>query len=217
MGITHSLMPRLDPLLRPERLIPAAEIVADLKLIPDEGGIYGWWFDAELPGIDSGQTLRLGNHRLLYIGIAPRAPAHGRASKSTLRKRIRHHHLGRKIGSSTLRRTLAWLLRSQLGLEISRRHVGARCRDVMSTDQEYILTTWLQCHAALSVLTVGEAWRLERALIRSDDLKLPLNIVGCDPGARRHLIDLRRSSLPRAAIGLESTANVPDLTLLHVS
>ena len=65
----------LGPLLTPARLIPACDIIRDRSLIPDVAGIYGWWFDTPLPGVPLEGTLALGDHRLLYVGIAPRKPS----------------------------------------------------------------------------------------------------------------------------------------------
>lgn len=192
MSITYRLMPHLDALLRPERLIPAADIIADRKLIPDVGGIYGWWFDIDLPGIDSHQALTHGSNRLCYVGIAPRAPASGRASRGTLRKRIRRQHLGNRIGSSTLRRTLAALLCNELSLDIGQRKVGRRTRYFMSVTDERKLTDWLGKHASLSFHVAESGWGIEKYLIGGSSVILPLNIAGSARRSGNELIALRR-------------------------
>jgi hypothetical protein len=127
-------------LLAPAKLIPASDIIRDKTLIPDVAGIYGWWFDTPLPGVPLEGTLATGEHRLLYVGIAPRKPsAAGSVSQSTLRKRITRNHLGNRIGSSTLRRSLAALLRKDLSLEI----IATERKPTMSREHEAQLTDWL--------------------------------------------------------------------------
>lgn len=117
--MTYNLSSDLQSLLRPQALLPAAYILQNRSLIPAVSGIYGWWFDGELPALPLEGTLKKGDHRLLYVGIAPQAPSMaGRISQSNLRKRICRNHLGNRIASSTLRRTLAALLSRPLDLKI---------------------------------------------------------------------------------------------------
>lgn len=107
--------------------------------------------------------------RLLYVGIAPK----GIDSKSTLRKRIRANHSGRRIASSTLRRTLAHLLEDELGLT---RYLSDKKKFCMSRDDEAKLSGWMARHAAVSLLEC--AWELEDKLIAGGEPVLPLNIKG---------------------------------------
>lgn len=176
--MTHNLYEDADfrPLLAPSRLIPAAEVMRDRNIIPDAGGIYGWWFDTALPGVPMENTLRVGSHRLLYVGIAPRRPsAAGSASKSTLRRRITHNHLGNRIASSTLRRSLAWILRQTESLSINRIESG---KATMSRDDEAKLTEWIADHAAISFMPHDTAWEIEDAMIKRGSPILPINIKG---------------------------------------
>lgn len=175
-------------LLQPASLLPACEILSDRTLVPDEAGIYAWWFDQEIPSVPLDGTLAHGSHRLLYVGIAPRAPtAAGSESKSTLRKRIVGNHLGGRIASSTLRRSLAWLLKGSLGFEIGRNAIG---KAVMSREDEHGLTRWMSDHAAISFLCHGQAWCIEDHLIANGPA-LPLNLKGSTHAFRQHLSALR--------------------------
>ena len=155
----HLYAAECHALLHPAGLLPACRILSDRALVPDEAGIYVWWFDEEIPSVPLNGTLAHGNHRLLYVGIAPRAPsAAGSESKSTLRRRIVGNHLGRRIASSTLRRSLAWLLKGHLGLEIGRNAIG---KAVMSREDESRLTQWMSDHAVINFLCHGQAWCIE--------------------------------------------------------
>src|SRR5690606_28024144 len=144
--------------------------------------------DEEIPTVPLDGTLAHGNHQLLYVGIAPRAPsAAGSESKSTLRRRIVGNHLGRRIASSTLRRSLAWLLKDHLGFEIGRNASG---KAVMSWEDEGRLTQWMRGHAAISFLCHDQAWLIEDHLI-ADGPALPLNLKGSPHAFRQQLSALR--------------------------
>lgn len=167
----------LTPLFAPASLIRACEILRDRTLIPDIAGIYGWWFDTPLPGVLLDGTLAIGKNRLLYVGIAPRKPsAAGSASKSTLRHRISRNHLGNRIGSSTLRRSLASLLREELSLAISR--PGRKA--MMSREHENLLTEWMIAHASVSILPHDCAWDIEEQLVALGAPLFPLNMRGAN-------------------------------------
>lgn len=182
-----------QPLLQPRRLIKAQEVLADRKTIPDVGGVYGWWFNAPLAGVPLDGTLERDGYRLLYVGIAPRKPsAAGSYSKSTLRKRIAGNHLGARIGSSTLRRSLSWLLKSDLGFDISRNTAG---KPVMSMEDEASLTAWMGEHAAVSFVADPQPWDIEDALVQSGPA-LPINIDGSSHPFSMTLKALRASKLP---------------------
>jgi hypothetical protein len=179
----------LSPLLEPTRLISAADVIRDRKIIPDAGGIYGWWFDTPLPGVPLENTLLVGSHRLLYVGIAPRAPsAAGSVSRSTLRRRITRNHLGTRIASSTLRRSLAALLREELGLAIVRNDGG---KTAMSRDDEAKLTAWLVDHAAISFMPHDTAWEIEDSIVRIGTPLIPINIKGAGHNFASHLNKVR--------------------------
>lgn len=183
------LVPDLEPLLAPARLVAAAEVLSDRAIIPDEAGIYGWWFATLPPGVPEAGTLHRGSFHLLYVGIAPRAPGRGvSASKSTLRKRIRRDHLGKRIASSTLRRSLAWLLSEQLELRISRNKAR---KWAMPTTDEAKLSAWIGREARLSFLISSAPWEIEHRLIRLGPA-LPLNIAGSDHPHCQTLLSLRQ-------------------------
>ncbi|MER8583561.1 hypothetical protein NKG95_33665 [Mesorhizobium sp. M1423] len=177
-----------DTLLHPQRLIPAREVLADRSLIPDERGVYGWWFNCGLPGVPLDGTLRSGEHHLLYVGIAPRAPSKaGSESASTLQRRICRNHLGNRIASSTLRRSLAWLLKAPLQFQISWNAAG---KAIMSREDEDRLTGWMAVHAAMSFVRAEEPWQIETKLI-TEGPKLPLNIRDSAHPFRQRLLTLR--------------------------
>jgi hypothetical protein len=173
--IVAGLQGDLGPLLRPQQLLSAADILTRRVRIPAESGIYGWWFNSPIEGVPVEDALRHQSHHLLYVGIAPRQPSTaGKVSRSTLRRRITRDHLGHRIGSSTLRRSLAYLLKDSLQLEINR--TGKK--DTMPRHHELILTRWMREHASLSFMLHTAAWKIEQSLVRCPDLTLPLNIQG---------------------------------------
>ena len=172
--MTLSLSNDFGPLLEPIELIPAKSIIANPALVPDVSGVYGWWFKAGVSGLPLEGTLVRDGYHLLYVGIAPRAPSKsGSESASTLRRRL-GNHLGRRLATSTLRRSLAALLADELGLAVHRTLSGKRA---MSPANEHVLTDWISHHAAVSLLRSDRPWITEDALITNGP-QLPLNIRG---------------------------------------
>jgi hypothetical protein len=185
------------PLLTPNRLIAARDVLADRSLVPAVRGIYGWWFDEAPPSVPLEDTLVIGKHHLLYVGIAPRAPSKsGSESASTLNSRITKNHLGSRIGSSTLRRSLAWLMQDTLDLDIGRRGKKA----VMSREDERRLTTWMAEHAAISFMADDCAWELEDELVASGKPALPLNLKGSSHTFAPTLRGLRARPIERIMV-----------------
>lgn len=183
-----SIPPLADPLLRPAELLSVTALLADRSKIPDEPGIYAWWFKDALPEVPLDGTLSFDAHHLLYVGIAPRKPsASGSESKSTLRRRILRNHLGHRLASSTLRRSIATLLKGVLDLSISRNTAG---KLVMPRSHEGRLTDWLIANAALTILPIAQPWQLEAALIQQGPA-LPLNLAGSAHPFRQRLSELR--------------------------
>ena len=178
-------------LLAPSLFVVAADIAADPHVVPDNPGIYGWWFDedvlAQVPKTDS---LRCDGRRLLYVGIAPSAPsALGRASRRTLRDRLKNHARG-PIAHSTLRRTLTVLLDSTLVLAPTRRANG---KLTMSHEAELELTAWMSSHARVSWMVHQSPWLVEHQLITQGP-RLPLNIRDSPDPFRHELARLRRNA-----------------------
>jgi hypothetical protein len=146
-----------------------AELADQPQFVPDEPGIYGWWFDAPPPRVPVERARRLDGFYLLYVGIAPSNPA----SKRTLRDRLKNHCRG-PIAVSTLRRSLAVLLNGKLQLKVTRQLSGKLCMD---GDAETRLTNWMDEHARVCWAVTPEPWNLEHHLI-STGPPLPLNIKG---------------------------------------
>jgi hypothetical protein len=155
-------------------------------LVPDAAGIYGWWFRAQLRDLPVDGTLNVGDYRLLYVGIA----RSGLGSASTLRRRIGRDHLGNRLATSTLRRSLAVLLAGELSFEVSRNHRG---KLAMAANSESVLNEWLAKHAAISFLVNEAPWQIEDGLIREGRPSLPLNIKGSNHPFRQILSGMRKN------------------------
>lgn len=193
--MAYRLSLELQPLLRPTHLIPVSDIVANRRIIPNGKGIYGWWFNAPLPDVELTATTEVAGSRLLYVGIAPKAPSRaGKESSSTLYKRIGGDHLGRRMASSTLRRTLAYLLEGELGLT---RYRNEKDKLYMSREDEAKLTGWMARHASLSILECECAWEIEKQLVANGDPSLPLNIDG-SIDAFAAVLSKGRNAIPNA-------------------
>jgi len=138
----------------------------------DRRGIYAWFFK-ELPyeRIPTGECYYTEDgYFLLYIGIAP-SLIRGEPSRQNLRRRLRLHYFG-NIQGSTLRKSLACLLKDKLSLEF-REGVDSR-RPKLTRDSRHRLTKWLDKNALISWTTEDEPWLYEVELILK--FKTPLNL-----------------------------------------
>ncbi|WP_343299868.1 GIY-YIG nuclease family protein [Streptomyces sp. AM 2-1-1] len=147
------------PLVNPNRLWSAQEVLVRPSPLPAAAGVYGWHFkQPPRPDLDAG--------RLLYIGIAPRYMAN-RTSTQNVRKRVRYHYRGNAAGS-TLRLTLGCLLGHEL------RRVGSGKRMTFGKAGEAALSQWMADNARVCWTEQDEPWELESQLI--SQLDLPLNL-----------------------------------------
>jgi GIY-YIG catalytic domain len=191
--MTHSLSTLAEGLLHPERLFSVSELRAAPALIPQEAGVYAWWFSKVPPAVPVETTAIHGSRLLLYVGIAPRKPsAAGSVSDSTLRNRLLNHCRG-PLASSTLRRTLAVLLAGELDLSIARTKAG---KLKMSSEHETRLTKWMDENARVVWLVNATPWELEDHLIQGA-VSLPLNIRGSSDPFAKVLSNVRSQAGPK--------------------
>lgn len=156
----------------------------------ESAGLYSWWVDAAGAAALSrglGQPIAPG---LIYAGLAG-ATSPGRPSAaSTLRSRIGSNHLRGGIHASTWRRSLAAVLRDDLGLDVA--------AGDLDPPSQLRLTEWMNAHLSLAVYPIAEravVGAAEDALLA--DLDPPLNLDGmAETSVRRSLRVLRRT-LPR--------------------
>jgi hypothetical protein len=173
--ITYSLRACARALLSPKRFFRVDEIRERLSIVPAEPGIYGWWLSNELPGVPVEGTLLQGEWRLLYFGIAPSGATSARTPR-TLRSRL---NCRGPAATSTLRRTLACLLKSQLRLQLRRNALRK-----LLVSPEHAITEWMDSHARVAWVVCDEPWRFEHNLIKKSWPpkpgwpRLPLNIRG---------------------------------------
>jgi hypothetical protein len=198
--MTHSLSTVADALLSPERLYRVAELRDLPTQIPRHGGIYAWWFSKAPPAVSIDNTAVCEGRRLLYVGIAPRKPsAAGSVSGGTLRNRLLNHCRG-PLATSTLRRTLAVLVKGELDLDITCTSAG---KLKMPPEQETRLTGWMDEHARVVWVVHPEPWEIEDHLIQGMT-RLPLNIRGSSDPFAKELSKLR------SQIGQEPSETIGD-------
>ena len=159
-------------ILTPDKLWTRAEVLRKPCPVPQEGGVYGWYFDAVPPGIESAKYCTVEKASLLYIGISPKAPPKNGAkpSKQTMRERIRYHYQGNAEGS-TLRLSLGCLLSEELDIELRRVGSGKRMTFV---EGEEALSQWMANNAYVCWEQDDAPWVRERELI--EEMPLPLNL-----------------------------------------
>jgi hypothetical protein len=113
-----------------------------------------------------------------------------RASRQSLRTRIRYHFRGNAAGS-TLRLTLGCLL----GLEL--RRVGSGARMTFGRDGEAALNAWLEDNAWVCWFPCDQPWLAEAAVIGRADLPLNLDQNRAHPFHAR-LTEVRSAARRRA-------------------
>jgi hypothetical protein len=156
------------------RMFTRAEVLTSLRPVPEEPGVYGWWFRRLPAHLDTRRCLVRDGCTLLYTGISPkRPPANGRPpSRQSLRKRITYHYTGNAEGS-TLRKTLGALLATELDIEL--RRVGSGRRMTFGLGEQ-ALSQWMAANALVSWIVDPTPWLVESRLIA--DLDVPLNLEG---------------------------------------
>lgn len=193
--MAHGLTHQAETFLEQAQFVTADAVRNEPHIIPSEPGIYGWWFDGSFSHLCDGTHARDGFH-LLYVGIAPSAPPREGVKSRTIRDRLLNHCRG-PLATSTLRRTLAALLKSEEQLAIDRTASG---KSQMSGEDEAKLTGWMTQHARITWLTTPQPWKVETELLESGP-RLPLNIRGSSDPYRTELRQLRAGSAPSAPKG----------------
>ncbi|MCT8003786.1 hypothetical protein NZL82_18085 [Sphingomonas sanguinis] len=191
----------LATLLTPTRLYTAAEADARGIGAPSQPGIYAWYSDVVLPGVDASECHRRDDLTLLYCSISPKKPpTNGRSpSRSHIQQRLRTHFGGNAAGS-TLRLTLGCLLEAEVGTTL--RRVGTTGRLTFTNPGEQLLDRWLHAHARVAWATHPAPWEPEHLLLTSG-LPLPFNIDG-NPCAA--------FTAPLSALGSAAVASRRDAT-----
>jgi len=160
-------------ILEPNVLLKTADVLAHIGEHEITHGLYGWWFDQSLPEVPRDGCRELSGRHLLYIGIAPPKDRPIKTGAATpIKRRLWRNHLRGSVRSSTLRLSLAALLKDRLGFGFYR-DAGGRAR--MAKEHEETLTAWIEDHARISVTHHDSPWQLEEALVRNGP-PLPLNL-----------------------------------------
>ncbi len=184
-------------------ILSRAEVLASPTPVPQEPGVYGWWF-RDLPAeIDAQGCASRYGLRLLYAGISPKeSPKNGRGpSKEALRSRIKTHYTGNAEGS-TLRRSLGCLLADRLNIELRRYGSGTRLHFGFG---ERNLSRWMDRNAFVSWLVMPEPWLFENEVF--EKLDLPLNLDKNQHNAFHPILTEARAALARRARSLPALPN----------
>lgn len=184
--LTHSLFDEAAALLSSEAIMPPDQLLAFIDQRAITHGVYGWWFDQNLPQVPRDSCLEHDGKHLLYIGIAP--PKDGpksRSARTPMQRRLWRNHLRGTVRVSTVRLSLAALLKQALDLTFWR---DSRNRVHMDRHQEDKLSDWIDRHAAISVVQHLEPWELIRG-----GPPLPLNLSMSNHSFRSTLSDMRRA------------------------
>jgi hypothetical protein len=200
--MAHNLSDEAEAFLAQDQLVTVDAIRDDSTIIPAAPGIYGWWFDnalAELLSkhmVCSELTESKTNRRhiarqgfeLSYVGISPSAASKVGIKSRALRDRLLNHCRG-PLATSTLRRTLAALLRVEETLTIKASPSG---KAQMSLQDEAKLTRWMSEHGRITWVTNAAPGLIEKELLDAEEgPRLPLNIRGASGALARLLTRIR--------------------------
>lgn len=188
--LTHSLYDEARSLLAPDKLVLPQNILSHLDTHGITHGVYAWWFDDDLPSVPRDGCISHGDKSLVYVGIAPAKGQRVRAGALTpMKRRLWRNHLCGSVRTSTLRLSLASLLKQQLGLSFWR---DSSNRVRMNRDHEEVLSNWIGLHAAVSTMQHENPQNIERELIEAGP-PFPVNLSMSGHPFRQRLSDLRRS------------------------
>jgi len=163
-------------------------------------GVYFWWTDEDglrLLNIPISKKLNYTikeskRYYLCYIGIGPM----DENSKQPLFDRISTSHFGKRIYASTLRYSVASLLKLQFYVKPKTK---GKAYSILEKDEEYI-TSILQKHFILSAIAHSAPWDVEVANIQN--FEPPLNIDDNRAGWYYKKIVGARANSRKAALAL---------------
>lgn len=171
---------------------PRHSIADAAEVVPNTAGLYAIYGDGE-----AHSQLTLGSLALpLYVG---------KAERSLVGRDLRTHFATGKTGSSTVRRTLAALLREALDLHAVPRNLArpdGRASYSLEVRGDQRLTEWMHAHLQLAVWARPDGVvldQVETAVL--DELQPPLNLAKMGPRGDR------RVRAARAAMAAEARAS----------
>ena len=169
----HDLDSVFHCLTQPNKLWSRAEVLRKPCPVPDEPGIYAWYFEQIPPDVPVGMCHTLHGRTMLYVGISPSGRNGGEnKSEQSLLTRIRTHFSG-NADSSTLRLSLGCLLAEQLSISLRPKGRGGRLTFGAGED---VLSAWMAENAFVAWCPVEKPWEVEEQMIQR--LDLPLNLQG---------------------------------------
>ena len=163
-------MPSVTTLLNPIVLCSRSSVLKKPCPIPQEWGVYGWFFKKLPPKVPTDGCITKDSLTLLYIGISPDKVGKPNSTQN-LRKRITNHYRGNAEGS-TLRRSLGVLLTEQSDFPL--RRVGSGKRMTLTHLGEQWLDNWMENNAFVCWQEHPAPWEVEEELLGT--LSLPLHI-----------------------------------------
>ena len=161
----------LEELTNPKTLYSRSEILTKPCPVPQNKGLYAWYFTNIPPLVISEGCIKKDEKTLLYAGISPK----DENSKQNLRKRITNHFRGNAEGS-TLRLTLGTLLGRESDFPL--RRVGSGNRKTFTHLGEQWLDKWMDINAYVCWVEYEKPWEVEKEII--ENVSLPLNIQDND-------------------------------------
>jgi len=157
---------KIKSLTKTSKLYSREDILSNTSIIPLENGFYSFFFKNLPSQIPVKNCFQRDGFFLLFIGSVPAR----KISTSNLRKSIINQHLKGNISNSTLRFSLACLLKKQLNLSFSKN----KGKIYLSSDEEKKIDKWLDKNMKIAYLVDNEPWNDKVQIIQK--LDLPLNI-----------------------------------------
>jgi hypothetical protein len=156
-------------LKQPSNIFGARSVRNDRGIVPQEPGIYAWYFRKYSLPIFEGKYVTVGSHQLFYIGITDSRDQP--SSGGDLRSRLYSIHITGDTRRSSLRLNLGVLLQHS-GAPI---HLMKKGRDDYVWSDERWLTEWISENARVAWQPLDRPSYLESHTIKTLGHILPLN------------------------------------------
>ena len=160
----------ISELTNPILLYSRSAVLSEFCPVPQERGLYAWFFKEVPPGVPTDGCVTKDGMTLLYVGICPKNDSV--SEDRNLRTRIKSEHFNGNAEGSTLRQTLGILLSEQSDFPL--RRVGSGTRMTLTHLGENWLDAWMEENAFVAWVKHPAPWEVEKEII--ERVSLPLNI-----------------------------------------
>jgi diguanylate cyclase (GGDEF)-like protein/PAS domain S-box-containing protein len=160
-----SMQRKISLLTRASKLYTREELINIPSMVPQESGYYVCFFKNLPQTVPLQGCTKRDGFAMVFLSSVPSKDG----ASSNLRKSVVNQYLKGNAHDSTLRLSLACLLKEELGISLAQH--GSR---IYLGDDEEVLNEWLNKNARISFIADDKPWVDKAEMIK--ELNLPLNI-----------------------------------------